>query len=301
MSMSRAVRFEEFGPASVLRVVETEEPQAGPGQIRVRVRTAGLNPVDYKQRSGDYGALSLPAGMGRELAGVVDQAGEGCERFAVGDAVFGTVDGGAIAELVVADESTLAAKPDGLSWEVAGGLALAGQTAYDAVASQSITPADTVLVSAAAGGVGLIVSQLVRRTGATVVGTAGPANHDFLASLGIVPVVYGPGLAERVREAAGGPVTAAFDQHGPETIEAAIALGVDRSRINTIATDPAPYGIARVGRGPNNPATLDELARMAVSGELVIPIEASYPLDAVVSAYERLEEGHLRGKIVLTL
>jgi NADPH:quinone reductase-like Zn-dependent oxidoreductase len=301
--MSLAVKYNEFGPASVLKVVEVQTPNAKPGKVRIAVRAAGLNPADYKGREGQFHgpSFSFPAGIGRELAGVVDQLGEGAEGFAVGDEVFGTMVSGAIAEYAVTNPGNLALKPAGLDWATAGGLALAGTTAWDSVASQNLRADDTVLVSAAAGGVGVLVSQLALRSGATVIGTASEGNHDFLRSLGVVPVGYGPGLVDRIRAAAPQGVTVVFDHHGAETIEAAIELGVARDRINTIAADPADHGVVRVGRGPANPQTLAALAALVVSGELVVPVEATYPLDEVVAAFDRLENGHVRGKIVVTV
>lgn len=298
--MTRVVQYSELGSPDVLKIVEVDEPHAGPGQVRVRMRTAGLNPVDSKLRRGTSRyASKVPSRVGRELAGVVDEVGEGA-GFAVGDEVFGCVPEGTLADSYVGDAGLFARRPAGLDWDVAGGLALAGQTAWDAVASQSPGESDVVLVSAAAGGVGLVVSQLARRAGAIVIGTASEANHDFLKSLGVIPVTYGEGLAARVREAAPGPVTIAFDQHGPETIETALELGVARERINTIATDAAAYGVQQVGRGPTNIETLDALANLVVAGDLVVPIEARYPLAEVVAAFEHLERGHLRGKIIVT-
>lgn len=300
--MSRAVRFDRIGPPTVLHVVDVDPPEPGPGKIRVAVRAAGLNPADYKVRRGDHLPTlpkRFPAGLGRELAGVVDALGEGVTSLAIGDEVFGNVAEVGLAELAITNPLNMARKPKGLPWEVAGCLALAGQTAWDALESQSVTDADTVLVSAAAGGVGTIISQLALLRGATVIGTASDENHDYLAKRGIIPVAYGDGLVERIRAAAPGPVTVVFDHHGRETIEAAIELGVDRSRINTIAMDPAEYGVQRVGRGPINTDTLEKLAALVVDGSLVVEIEAVFPLEEIVEAYERLEAGHVRGKIVV--
>lgn len=301
--MSRAVKFLEFGPPSVLRIVNVDPPRPGPGKVRIAVRAAGLNPADYKTREGMMSgpSFSFPAGIGRELAGVVDAVGEGVTLAKVGDEVFGNVASGAIAEHMVTNPANLAVRPEGLDWVVAGGLSLAGQTAHDAVASQRLTADDTVLVSAAAGGVGVIVAQLARLAGASVIGTASPERHAFLESLGVVPVTYGPGLAERVRAVAPSGVTVAFDQHGRETIEAAIELGVARSRINTIAADPVEFGVERVGRGPTNTATLAKLASLVVDGSIVVPIDSTFPLDQVVAAFEKLETGHVRGKIVIVM
>ena len=298
--MSLAARYDEFGPASVLKLVDVGELHPGNGEVRVRVKAAGLNPVDYKKRrGGSKYVVSLPARIGREAAGVVDEVGEGVTTLSVGDEVFGLVGDGGIAEAVVVPAESLAHKPAALDWTIAGALALAGQTAHDAFASQHVGADDVVLVSAAAGGVGLTIAQLAVRAKATVIGTASETHHDFLRELGVIPVSYGPGLADRVRVAAPRPVTVVFDNHGAETIEAAIELGVPRHRINSIATDPAEYGVVRVGRGATNTATLDKLADLVVSGQLVVPIERAYPLSEVVAAYEHLERGHLRGKIVI--
>ena len=299
--MSLAAKYNGFGPASVISVVEVQTPNAKPGKVRVAVRAAGLNPADYKTREGQiHGpSFTFPAGIGRELAGVVDQLGEGAEGFSVGDEVFGTTVSGAIAEYAVTNPAGLALKPAALDWTVAGGLALAGTTAWDAVASQNLTADDTVLVSAAAGGVGVLVCQLAMRAGATVIGTAGEANHDFLRGLGVIPVGYGPGLVDRVRAAAPQGVTVVFDHHGAETIEAGLELGVDPARINTIAADPAIWGVVHVGRGPINTETLETVAALVISGELQVTVTATYPLAEVVAAFERLDDGHVRGKIVI--
>jgi enoyl reductase len=301
--MSRAVRYNEFGPSSVLRVVEVDVPEPRPGKVRVAVRAAGLNPSDYKTREGmmSGASFSFPSGIGRELAGVVDAVGEGVTALAVGDEVFGTTVSGSVAEYMVTNPANLAIKPPALDWVTAGGLSLAGYTAFDSVASQHLTADDTVLVGSAAGGVGVLVAQLALLAGATVIGTASESNHAFLESLGVVPVAYGEGLVERVRAIAPTGVTVAFDHHGRETIEAALALGVAHDRINTIAVDPDEFGIVHVGRGPANPTTLDYLAGLVVDGSLVVPIEATYPLDEVVAAFDRLEGGHARGKVVVVV
>lgn len=299
--VSRAARYEEFGAPTVLSVVDLEVPAPPAGKIRVAVRTAGLNPADAKIRGGLKPEWNpkLPSGIGREMAGVVEAIGEGVTLVAVGDEVFGNVAGNSIAQHVITNPANMAHRPTGLDWVTAGGLSLAGQTAWDSVASQNITDADTVLVSAAAGGVGALAAQLALRTGATVIGTASESNHDHLRALGIIPVVYGPGLVDRIRAVADSPVTVVLDNNGAETVEAAIALGVPLDRINTIATDAAAYGVQNVGRGPINTDTLDQLAALVVAGELVVTIDSTFALDDVVAAFERLESGHARGKVVI--
>ncbi|TBN56415.1 NADP-dependent oxidoreductase [Glaciihabitans arcticus] len=301
---ARSARYSTYGPASVLSIVTRDVAPPAAGKVRVAVRVAGLNPADTKIREGLWPSLpaQFPAGIGREMAGVVEAVGEGVTLVTVGDEVFGNVAGSAIAQYVLTNQINLAHKPVELDWITAGGMSLVGQTAWDSVASQSVTAEDVVLVSAAAGGVGSITSQLLVRAGATVIGTASESNHEFLRSIGVIPVSYGPGLVDRVRAAAGDrTVTVVFDHHGAETIEAGLALGVDPSRINTIAADAEQFGVVHVGRGPINAATLEELARLVVAGELVFDVDSTYPLDEVVAAFEHLDGGHVRGKIVVTI
>jgi NADPH:quinone reductase-like Zn-dependent oxidoreductase len=300
--MSREVRYDAIGPASVLTVIDGEPELPGPGKVRVQVKAAGLNPIDYKTRRGDFAPAqpaSFPARIGRELAGVIEAVGEGVSGFVVGDEVFGNVAEVALADLAVTNPRNLARRPRGLPWEVAACLPVAGQTAFKAVEALDVTRSDTVLVSAAAGGVGSIIAQLVRLAGAHVIGTASAENQDYLAKRGIIPVAYGAGLAERVLEVAPSPVSVVFDQHGEETLAAAVQLGVDPLRVNTIAADPLDRGFSTVGRGAIDTSVLDALASLVVDGSLVVEIDGIYPLDDVVEAYQRLESGHVRGKIVI--
>jgi NADPH:quinone reductase-like Zn-dependent oxidoreductase len=300
-NMSRVVRFDRFGGPEVLQVIEQPDVEPGPGEVRVALRAAGLNPADAQRRSGGHGAdLALPAGIGRELAGIVEATGPGVERLVAGDQVFGTVPDGAFAERLVRPERFFERKPADLSWEVAGGLALAGQTAWDALGSQGLVAGDTILVSAAAGGVGGILSQLAVHRGLRVIGSASPGNHAWLRSRGVEPVAYGDGLVAAVRELAPDGITAAFDLHGPDAIRQFLELGVAPERINTNAMDPEEFGIRRVGRGPTALDTLGMLAALVVSGAIEVPIVAAFPFDRVRDAFERLETGHLRGKVVLT-
>ena len=293
---ARSLRFDTYGGPEVLHFIDRDVPPPGEGKVRVRVRTVGINPADSKTRQGAWHP-TLPSGIGRELAGTVEAVGDGVTAWKVGDDVFGFAATGALAELVVTSASNLARKPAALDWTTAGGLALAGLTAWNSTGSQHLGPDDTVLVSAAAGGVGVIAAQLARRTGARVIGTASPANHELLRSLGVEPVTYGEGLVDAVR--ALGAVTAVLDNNGSDTVEAGLALGVAPARINSIATDPAPYGIRSVGRGEVDPAALDELARLVVAGELVVPIDSTFAFDDAVAAFEKLDGGHARGKIVV--
>jgi enoyl reductase len=301
--MSRSVQFSQFGPPSVLEVIDVAEPQAPAGQVRVAVRRAGLNPVDWKLRAGylqDFIPIQPPSGLGNEFAGVVDQVGAEVTAWEVGDEVLGTAPFRALAEHLVVEPSALVRKPAGVSWEASASLGVAGTTGYNSVNALEIGPSDTVLVSAAAGGVGSVAAQLAKRSGATVIGSASEANHEYLRSIGVIPVAYGPGLADRVREVAPDGVTAALENHGSEVIEAALALGAAPSRINTIVGNAEQYGIGSAG-GSSDQQTLNALAELVENGELSIPVEGVFSLDDVVAAYERLEQGHLRGKVVVNV
>lgn len=302
--MARYVRIDEFGGPQVLKVVHDEQPQAARGEVRVRVRNAGLNPVDWKIFRGGAAAIANhvnpPCGNGNDFAGVIDELGSGVTGFALGDAVFGGRRMYAQADWVVIDATRVIRKPAGLGFEQAGALDIAGRAALASVRSLGLTADDTVLVSAAAGGVGVLAAQLALRTGATVIGTAGPHNHDFLRGLGIIPVAYGEGLVDRVRAVAP-RVTAALDANGPATVDAALELGVVGARINTIAArgHRADAGVMNVGGQAATIGDLAALAELLASGEIVLPIDSVYPLERVREAYEHLMKGHLRGKVVL--
>ncbi|MEP6842267.1 MAG: NADP-dependent oxidoreductase [Pseudolysinimonas sp.] len=298
--MNHVVRFIRFGGPEVLELVDEPLEQPGAGEVRVALRAAGLNPADYKRREGgrQY-VVTFPTGTGRELAGIVEAVGPGVSRLRLGDEVFGTVPDGAFQTHLVAEEAVFARKPAELGWDVAGGLALVGQTAWDALASQPLRAGDTILVSAAAGGVGGVLSQLAVLRGVRVIGSASLGNHDWLRSRGIEPVEYGPGLVDAVRILAPDGVTAAFDLQGSNTVRQFLELGVSPHRINTNAMDPSEFGIRRVGRGPTSIATLDALAALVVGGDIELPIAASFAFDEVAEAFRRLETGHLRGKVVI--
>lgn len=304
--MARYVTFDEFGGPEILHIVHDAQPKAGRGEVRVRVRFAGINPVDYKIFRG--GAASVrhnavpPCGNGNDFSGVIDEVGDGVTGFALGDAVFGGKRMHGQADWVVIEATRVLRKPDGLTFEQAGGLDIAGRAAWASVRSLGLGTEDTVLVSAAAGGVGVIASQLAVRTGATVIGTASAERHEFLRGLGVIPVEYGPGLVERVL-AVTDEVTAVLDYHGPDSIDAALSLGVPGARINTIAARDyrTGTGISNVGGQAATLEDLSDLADLIAGGEVVLPIDSVYPLEQVREAYEHLINGHLRGKVVLAV
>ena len=307
--MPRAVRFDEYGDSNVLRVTEVDPPVPGPGQVVVRVKAAGINPGESAIRRGELHEkwpAGFPSGQGSDLAGVVTEVGPGVSGFTPGDEVIGFTDErSSQAELVAVDAGNLARRPPGVPWEVAGSLFVAGTTAYAAVRAVGAGVGDTVVVSGAAGGVGTVAAQLARNRGATVIGLAGPAHHDWLAEHGIVPVTYGPGVAERITTAAGGPPDAFIDTHGGEGdgyVGLAVHLGVDPERIDTIVDFEAArrYGAKTEGNSAAASAeVLAELAAMIDAGDLEIPVSATYPLEEVQAAYDDLERRHTLGKIVL--
>jgi NADPH:quinone reductase-like Zn-dependent oxidoreductase len=304
--MTKAVRFKEYGGVEVLDVVEVEKPEPAPGQVLVAVRAAGINPGEAMIRGGALHTrwpATFPSGQGSDLAGTVEAVGTGVSGFAVGDEVLGfTDDRASQAEFVPVPAGQLTPRPGGVPVEAAGALFVAGTTAYAAVRAVNLTPGDVVVVSGAAGGVGSLAVQLARNAGATVIGLAGPANHDWLREHGVVPVAYGEGVADRIKEATGGHVDAFIDTYGSGYVRLAIDLGVAPERIDTVIDFAAAeeFGVRTDGNGAAASApVLAELADLIDRGRLEVPIAHTYPLADVRDAYRELERRHTRGKIVL--
>ena len=306
--MSRAVRFDHYGDVDVLEVREVGRPVPGAGEVLVEVKAAGINPGEAKIRTGalrDVFPATFPSGQGSDLAGVVAAVGPGVEGFDVGDEVLGFSEKrSSQAEFVAVPAAQLTNKPPALSWDVAGSLFVAGTTAYAAVRSVELAPGDVVAVAGAAGGVGTIAVQLARRTGATVLGIAGPGNDDWLTDHGVIPVNYGDNLAERLRAASPpGRIDAFLDLFGGGYVELAVNdLGVAPARVDTIIDFPAvaKFGVQAAGNADAaSAAVLAELADMVAAGELEVPIAGVFSLDDVQSAYRNLEQQHTRGKLVL--
>lgn len=301
----RAVQYDEFGGVDVLRVAEVPVPEPGPDEVLVEVAAAGINPGEAYVREGRYAQRwpsTFPSGQGSDLAGTVRALGPGVDAVAVGDEVFGWTDLRASqAEYVVVPVRQVLAKPSELAWEQAGALHVVGATAWAAVRAVDPRPGETVVVSAAAGGVGVLTVQLARRAGATVVGVASEANHDWLRAHGVVPVAHGDGLVDRIRAAA--PTVDAFiDLFGDGYVDVALALGVPPDRIDTIIDFAAveEHGVKADGNAVGaRPEVLAELAALLAKGELELPVAATYPLERVQDAYRELERRHTRGKIVL--
>ncbi|WP_405928816.1 NADP-dependent oxidoreductase [Streptomyces griseus] len=300
-----AIVYEEFGGPDVLHLARLDPPRPGPGQVRVAVRAAGVNPLDHKIRNGWMEGVfptPLPATPGAEFAGVVQETGEGVTAFAPGDEVLGWSATGSYATEALAGAAALARKPEGLSWEQAAALPVATDTASRVLDELALAEGETLLLHGAGGGVGSAAVQLATARGATVIGTASPANHDYLRVLGAVPVAYGDGLVERVRELAPEGVDAVFDASGRGALPASIELrGGTTDRIVTIADgDAAELGVAfSPGGGPPSAERLAESARLAAIGELRVEIAQVFPLADAASAHALSEGGHVRGKLVL--
>ncbi|WP_055416605.1 NADP-dependent oxidoreductase [Streptomyces pactum] len=296
----KKVIFAEFGGPDVLRLTEAEEPHAGPGRIRVAVRAAGVNPVDWRVREGQMlkaHPIELPAGVGLDAAGVVDEVGEGVEGVEVGDRVFGE-GSSTYAEFAVLD--AWARMPEGLTFEEAAGYPSVVETALRVIRETGVRSGQTLLVSGASGGVGSAVLQIARDRGITVIGTAGAANQDYLRSLGALATTYGEGWVERVRRL--GRVDAALDLAGSGVIRELVGLTGDPDKVVSIADLAAPeYGVRFSGVAGSVPDALAEAVALISRGRLHIPVEKSYPLAEAAAAHIDSQAGHTRGRRVLVV
>jgi NADPH:quinone reductase-like Zn-dependent oxidoreductase len=303
--MSRAVQFSEYGGTEVLRVVDVAPPTAGPGQVRLSVRAAGVNPIDWKILAGymrEVIPLALPAGLGGDVAGVVDQVGEGVTGFTVGDEVLGTALTPAYAESALADPAVLVAKPPTVRWPVAGVLGGSSGIAWGVLNRLKVAEGETLLVHAAAGGVGTFAVQLAVARGARVIGTASERNHEQLRSLGAIPVAYGEGLAERVRAIAPQGVDAVLDASGRGEIPVSIELAGGPARVLTlVAFDAGDTGI-HIYQGEREQVGiqgLQEVVNLIAQGEFQVPLWRAYALEQAAAALDVSRSGHVGGKIVL--
>ncbi|MFF1360191.1 NADP-dependent oxidoreductase [Streptomyces sp. NPDC058297] len=303
-----AIVFEEFGGPEVLRFKDdVEEPHAGPGQVRVKVAAVGVNPIEYKIRNGwmeQAFPTALPAVPGNEFAGTVDEIGEGVTGLSVGDEVLGWTTTGAYAAYALAQASAVTPLPAGLEAAEAATLPVAGETAQRVLDLLGVRTGETLLIHGAAGAVGSMGVQLAVALGATVIGTASPANHDFLRSIGAIPVAYGDGLVERVRAVAPHGVDAVFDAAGKGALADSVELrGGTPERVVTIADpDAAKYDVVFTSGGGDRAKALEDLthqAALAADGKLRISIADTLPLRDAAKAQALSEGGHPRGKLVL--
>ncbi|MFE0488312.1 NADP-dependent oxidoreductase [Streptomyces griseoaurantiacus] len=300
----RAARYHEYGGVEMLVVEQAPDPHPGPGEIRIRVAAASVNPVDWKVRSGavrEVLPVDLPAVPGRDAAGVVDEIGEGVRGVGVGDRVFG-LGGvtGATAEFAVL--SAWARTPDTWSDEEAAAAALGAVTAMGGLNALGPLKGRTVLIEGAAGGVGSAAVEIAVSQGATVIGTAGERNHEFLTSLGAVPTTYGAGLAERVATLAPDGVDVVLDTAASGSLADLVALVGDPARVSTVADHANAQRLGvHVANAENDPALLAEAAELGRLGHFTPRVEATYPLERIAEAHAHSERGHTRGKIVVRL
>jgi len=303
--MARAVRFDRYGEVDVLQVVDVDQPHPKDGQVTVEVVAAGINPGEIAIRSGALEQrfpATFPSGQGSDFAGRVAEVGPGVTFFAPGDEVIGWSDWrSAQADYVTVPTDHLIKKPAEVDWDQAGGLFVAGVTAYAAVRAVDLRPGDTVAVSGATGGVGSLVIQIAKLAGATVIGIAGEGRAAWLRSMGVEPLAYSDGLADRLRAL---KPEVFIDCFGGGYVELALDLGIARERIDTIADFAAVQKFGVKGEGSSAASSTEALGHLAgliASGDLVVPVAATFPLEEVRAAYTELAERHTLGKIVLRL
>ena len=300
----QGIQFTQFGGPEVLELVELPDPEPGPGQIRVAVRAAGVNPIDWKIRSGMMGG-DLPKRTGQEVAGVVEKLGDGVRGVEVGEAVFGAAaGGGGAAELALVEN--YARVPRSLDFAGAAALPVAVQTAARTLDALGVTGGQTIVINGASGSVGIAAVQFARARGAHVIGTASEANHDYVREFGAEPTTYGDGLVERVRALAGGPdsvVDRALDASGGGVLPALVELTGSAEHVITIAdyAGAQETGVAfSGGMGPERAwHALADAAELIEAGRFRLPVAQTFPLADIAEAHRISENGHPRGKLVL--
>lgn len=308
--MARAIRFHDYGGPDVLVLDDVAVPEPGPGQVRLSVVAAGVNPVDCRIRRGELaGGAPLPAprGLGTDVAGVVDAVGPGVDGFAVGDEVFGRAAGEGYGELALAAAEDLLARPPELAWDVAAAVAICGETAYRTLGLLGVTrgraAGTTLLVHGASGGVGAVAVQLAALRGARVLGTAGPGHLDLVRGLGAEPLPYGPGWVERVRVLSPAGVDAVLDAAGRGVLADSVALTGRPEAVVTIADRGADRAGVRYSRGLETRVPMAEvfaeLLPLLVDGRLRVPVAVRLPLAEAAQAHRVSEQGHPGGRIVL--
>lgn len=300
----RAARFATFGGPEVLSIDEVPIPEPAAGEVRVRIRAAAIQPFDRRARIGDIPippGMSLPLTTGNEFAGVVDALAAGTTGFAIGDRVAGRRTFGAVADYITVAATDIALIPTELSFAEAATMGGTAQTADAVMDALAIGPGDIFLINGAAGGVGSFAGQLARLRGATVIGTASPANQDYLRSLGMIALPYGEGLAQRLAAAAPNGVTAVLDCAGGQALDLSMTLGAPLDRITSIA-DPRAKALGIRGiEGTRSGARIAKLFALAASGQLKPQVRRTYPLERIVDAHNELETGHGHGKIVIEI
>ncbi|MFB7913442.1 NADP-dependent oxidoreductase [Streptomyces sp. NPDC056061] len=279
-------------------------PRPGRGEVLIEVRAAGVNPLDWQLRSGAVAAMmpvAFPSVPGGDVAGVVVAVGEDVADFEAGDEVFGSIGSGGYAQYALAPAARLARRPGNVPWEVAAGLPVAVDTAYQALGDLGVRAGETLVVDGAAGGVGSVAVQIAGQLGATVIGTASERNHAYLRSLGAEPVTYGEGLAERIRAVAPNGVDAALDAAGKGSLPDLVEVAGGPGRVVTIADHrAADHAVRFVFAGADTVRErLEQAAALVVNGELTLSVAETYPLARAADAHRRSEGGHVRGKLVV--
>jgi NADPH:quinone reductase-like Zn-dependent oxidoreductase len=297
----RGIQYKSYGGPEVLEVVELSEPHAAADQIRVAVKAVGVNPVDWKFRQGMMGG-DLPRRTGIEVAGVVDEVGDGVRDAKLGDEVFGSVVGGdgAADFALLADYAQI---PPSLDFAGAAALPVAVETAMRTLDLLDIGAGQTVLVNGAAGAVGIATVQLARERGASVIGTASEANHDYLRSYGAEATTYGDGLVERVRDLVPDGVDRAIDDAGGGALPALVELAGGPEHVVTIADYQGAQetGVTMTGGADSKRAwyALEQVAELIEAGRFSLPVAQTFPLEQIAEAHRLSESGHVRGKLVL--
>jgi NADPH:quinone reductase-like Zn-dependent oxidoreductase len=297
----RALQYKAYGGPEVLEWAEAPDPHAGPGQLRIAVRAASVNPIDWKAFSGAMSGGEPMAGtgyLGYDAAGVVDEVGDGVTGVAVGDEVFGR---GRNTQAESAVVGSWAAKPPSIDWAVAAAAGVAGETSERGLRLLDVKAGDTLFVDGGAGGVGAVAVQMALVRGARVIASASEANLDYLREIGATPVLYGQGVAERVRAAAGGPVDAVFDVAGKTPVEDLISLAPEPSQVLSVANFTAARAGARVTGGGADSHPMEALALVAdllAQNKLAIKVQ-TFRFDRAAEAYRISQSGHVRGKLVL--
>lgn len=307
MVTMKAIALQKYGQD--LELVDHPEPKVAPGEVLIRVKAAGVNPVDWKLAEGYLDPIMevrFPMIPGWDVAGVVEQVGLDVDEFAPGDEVYGYirkdwVQLGSYAEFAAAHVRMLARKPASLSWEEAAGLPLAGLTAYQSIKRAGVGAGDTVLVHAAAGGVGMCAVQIAAALGARVIGTASERNHDFVRGLGAEPVTYGDGLVDRIREVAPDGVDVALDFVGGDAVDVSRQVLKSPERLASVVDAGAAESGGHYVWVQPDAAGLTALAELADQGRLSVTVARALPLAEAAEAWRLSREGHTRGKLVLTV
>lgn len=301
----KAVSFKEYGGAEVLKVIDVALPSLNDTEVMVKVKAAGLNPGEAAIREGYLESLfhtDFPCGEGTDFAGVVTKIGDGVTKFELGDEVVGyTLNRASHAEYVAVSEDNLVVKPDSVSWEIGGSLFIAGVTGYAAIEAVGVKAGDTVVVSGAAGGVGLVAAQLALLRGARVIGIASKNDAKWLTDHGLIPINYRDDIKSQITERAH-KIDSFIDTVGDSYVELAVELGINPDKINTCIDFAAAkkYKVKSAGSATGSTKVLQELVGLIADGKLDIPIARSYPLNRVQQAYRYLSGKRDVGKVVLS-